>query len=124
MDLAKLYSLLGGAKEGSEYLDYAIQRVLFRMTKPVPLYSRSLDAAFGLVPEGWTIHRLSQLSDCRGGAGGWLAEIYRPADAMIRFPSEQLSASAPLALCLAAVRARLGLQLEQEEPAQQRNGTI
>ena len=53
MDLAKLLSLLQGAQEGSEYLDYAIQRVLFRMAKPVPLYTRSLDAALSLLPE-WT----------------------------------------------------------------------
>jgi len=122
MDLAKLHALLQGAKEGSEYLDYAIQRELFRMVKPVPLYTRSLDAALSLLPDGWTIHRLSQLSDCRGGTGGWLAEIYRPADAMIRFPSDGVSASAPLALCAAAVRVQMGLRLDAEPPTQ-RSGT-
>jgi hypothetical protein len=124
MDLVKLLALLQGAQEGSEYLDYAIQRVLFRMAKPVPLYTRSLDAALALVPEGWTIHRLGQLSDCRGGSGGWLADIYRPTDAVIPFPSEGTAQSAPLALCLAAVRTRHGLVQEQTEPAQQRSGTI
>jgi hypothetical protein len=118
MDLVKLLALLQGAQEGSEYIDYAIQRVLFRMTKPVPLYTRSLDAALTLLPEGWTIHRLGQLSDCRGGTSGWLADIYRPTDAVIPYPSEGTAQSAPLALCLAAIRTRLGLLQEQAEPAQ------
>lgn len=123
MDLAKLFALLHSAKEGSEYLDYAIQRVLFHMAKPVPLYTRSLDAALLLVPEGWTIHRLGHLSDCHGGTSGWLADIYRPADAVIPFPSEGTAASAALALCLAAVRTRLGL-VQQGKDTVQRNGTI
>ena len=57
------------------------------MAKPVPLYTRSLDAALKLVPDGWTIHRLGQLSDCQGGFGGWIGEIYRASDAMIPYPS-------------------------------------
>src|SRR5215469_2796077 len=113
MELAKLVTMLQSAKEGSEYLDYAIQR-LFGTAKPVPLYTRSIDAALRLVPEGWTIHRLSQLSDCRGGYGGWLADIYRPSDAVIPFPSSGTAASAPLALCLAAARVLHGQMLERE----------
>jgi len=50
MDLGKLLTLLQSAQEGSEYLDYALQRALFPMTKPVPQYTRSLDAAMLLVP--------------------------------------------------------------------------
>jgi hypothetical protein len=123
MDLAKLLSLLQGAREGSEYLDYAVQRVLFRMTKPVPLYTRSLDAALTLMPEGWTLHRLGQLSNCRGGSGGWIAEIYRPTDAVIPFPCEGTSQSAALALCIAAVRTRVGLAQQQAEPVQ-RSATV
>ena len=123
MDLAKLLSLLQGAREGSEYLDYAVQRVLFRMTKPVPLYTRSLDAAFALMPEGWTLHRLGQLSNCRGGTGGWIAEIYRPTDAVIPFPCEGTAQSAALALCIAAVRTRVGLAQHQTEPVQ-RSATV
>ena len=116
MDLAKLLSLLQGAQEGSEYLDYMIQRVLFRIAKPLPLYTRSLDAAMLLIPEGWTIHRLGELTNCRGGTGGWVADIFRPADAVIAFPSEGTAATAALALCVAAVRTRLGLLLQSEEP--------
>ena len=106
MDLAKLVTTLQSAKEGSEYLDYAIQR-LFGTAKPVPLYTRSIDAALTLLPEGWTIHRLSQLSDCRGGFGGWIGEVYRASDAMIPYPATAPAASAPLALCIAALRLRL-----------------
>ncbi len=123
MDLAKLLSLLQGAQEGSEYLDYAIQRVLFRMAKPVPLYTRSLDGAMMLVPDGWTIHRLGELSNCRGGTSGWVADIFRPADAVIAFPSEGTAATAPLALCTAAVRTRLGLMQRSEEPLQRSTAT-
>lgn len=116
MDLTKLLSLLQSANEGSEYLDYAIQRVLFRMTKPVPLYTRALDPAFSLIPEGWTIHRLGQLTDCRGGRGGWIADIYRPNEAVIAFPAEGTAHTAPLALCIAAIRTRLGLLQQQQQP--------
>jgi hypothetical protein len=116
MDLAKLLALLQGAQGGSEYLDYAIQRVLFRMAKPVPLYTNSIDAALSLLPPGWTIHRLGQLSDCKGGTGGWLADIYRPSDAVIPFPAEGTALTAPLAVCIAAVRSRLGMLLQGEEP--------
>lgn len=114
MDLAKLVTMLQSAKEGSEYLDYAIQR-LFGTAKPVPQYTRSIDAALKLLPEGWTIHRLSQLSDCRGGFGGWIGEIYRGSDAMIPFPSSAPAASAPLALCVAAMRVRLADELRRDE---------
>jgi hypothetical protein len=106
MDLAKLLAMLQGAKEGSEYLDYAIQR-LFGTAKPVPLYTRSIDAALRLLPEGWTINRLGQLSDCQGGFGGWIGEVYRASDAMIPYPSSSPAATAPLALCIAAMRVRI-----------------
>ena len=130
MDLAKLVTMLQSAKEGSEYLDYAIQRI-FGTAKPVPLYTRSLDAALKLMPEGWTIHRLGQITDCQGGFGGWIGEIYRARDAMIPYPSSSPAASAPLALCVAALRVRLAESLEQEEAARaaavsdraQRSGT-
>jgi hypothetical protein len=118
MELAKLVTTLQSAKEGSEYLDYAIQR-LFGTAKPVPLYTRSLDAALKLVPEGWTIHRLGQLTDCQGGFGGWVGEIYRASDAMIPYPSIAPAASAPLAICVAAMRVRLAETTTNGDSAQQ-----
>lgn len=116
MELAKLVSTLQSAKEGSEYLDYAIQR-LFGTAKPVPLYTRSLDAALRLVPEGWTIHRLGQVSNCKGGFGGWIGEIYRARDAMIPYPSSTPAASAPLAICVAALRVRLAESVDADPMA-------
>jgi hypothetical protein len=59
-----------------------------------------------LMPEGWTIHRLGQLTNCQGGFGGWIGEIYRASDAMIPYPSSAPAASAPLAICVAAMRVR------------------
>jgi hypothetical protein len=115
MELAKLVTTLQSAKEGSEYLDYAIQR-LFGTAKPVPLYTRSLDAALKLMPEGWTIHRLGQLTNCQGGFGGWIGEIYRASDAMIPYPSSAPSASAPLAICVAAMRVRLAETTDGDSP--------
>jgi hypothetical protein len=103
MDMAKVVSALDSAEEGSEYLDYAIQRQ-FGLMKPVPPYSRSVDAAMLLFPEGWSIHRLSRRHDCRGNFTGWLAELYRAAEAIIEYPANSTGATAPLALCLAAMR--------------------
>jgi hypothetical protein len=107
MDIGKLLVVLEGAKEGSEYLDYAIQRQ-FRTAKPVPTYTRSIDAALSLVPEGWSLHRLTHLGDCQGGFAGWIGEVYRPGDAVIRYPATGPTASAPLAICLAALRVHRG----------------
>lgn len=112
MELAKIVTTLQSAKEGSEYLDYVIQR-LFGTAKPVPAYTRSIDAALRLLPPGWTIHRLGQISDCRGGFGGWIGEIYRASDAMIPYPSLAPAATAPLALCVAAMRLRLAEEMDR-----------
>src|SRR5215469_8961845 len=108
MEIAKLIPSLQAAGEGSEYLDYAIQRQ-FGLMKPVPAYTRSLDAALQLCPEGWSIHRLGQRHDCRGSFTGWVAELYRAGEAVIEFPANSLGASAALALCAAAMRVRAGL---------------
>jgi hypothetical protein len=112
MDNAKLLSALETATDGSEYLDYAIQRV-FGLMKPVPSYSRSVDAALMLVPEGWSIHRLGQRHDCHGNFTGWFAELYRAQEAVIEFPSNSTGATAPLALCAAAMRIRDGITVSQ-----------
>lgn len=117
MDVAELHTVLQGAKEGSEYLDYALQRVLFGMAKPVPEYTRSVDAAMRLLPDGWSIQRLARLSDCRGGFGGWIADIFRASDAMIPYPANGTAPTAPLALCLAVVRALDGERQEAEAAA-------
>lgn len=115
MDTSKLISALQAAAEGSEYLDYAIQRQ-FTLMKPVPAYTRSVDAAMLLIPEGWSIHRLCRRHDCRGKFTGWFAELYRAVDAVIEFPANSLGATAPLALCVAAMRVHEGMaQMSQAQ---------
>ena len=106
MHLAKLIAAIENASEGSEYLDYAIQR-LFSTSKPVPPYSRSLDAAMLLVPDGWSVYRLSRRHDCRGHFSGWIAELYRARDVVIEHPASRVAPTASLALCAAALRIRL-----------------
>ena len=113
MDPMKLVAALEAATDGSEYLDFSIQRQ-FGLMKPVPLYTRSLDAAMALLPEGWSIHRLTRRNDCRGNFTGWLAELYRAADVVLELPSS-LGATAPLAIAAAALRARYAAT--QEDPA-------
>jgi len=107
MDLSKLVVALEAATEGSEYLDYAIQRQ-FALMKPVPAYTSSVDAAMSLLPDGWSIHRLCHRHDCRGNFTGWFAELYRASDAVIEQPANSLGATAALALCVAAMRVRHG----------------
>src|SRR6185312_7691781 len=116
MEIAKLIAALQTASEGSEYLDYAIQRQ-FSLMKPVPAYTRSLDAAIQLVPEGWSIHRMGQRHDCRGNFTGWFAELYRAADAVIEFPANSQGATAALAVCLGAMRVQHGLMLMADSEA-------
>jgi hypothetical protein len=116
MDNAKLLSALETAHDGSEYLDYAIQRV-FGLMKPVPCYSRSIDAALLLVPDGWSINRLSRRHNCRGDFTGWAVELYRAQQAVIEFPSNSTAATAPLALCAAAMRVRESLASAQADGA-------
>jgi hypothetical protein len=109
VDLAKLVLAIEASADGSEYLDYSIQR-LFGLKKPVPLYTRSVDAALALVPEGFSLHRLQQRTDCRGNFASWLAELYRATDVVIDIPSTSSAATAPLALCGAALRVIRALQ--------------
>jgi len=97
MDLSKLVAALEAAAEGSEYLDYAIQRQ-FTLMKPVPAYTSSVDAAMSLLPDGWSIHRLCHRHDCRGNFSGWFAELYRASDAVIEQPANSLGATPALAL--------------------------
>jgi hypothetical protein len=122
LDMAKVISALEAATQGSEYLDYAIQHQ-FGLMKPVPAYTRSVDAAMLLFPEGWSIHRLCRRHDCRGNFTGWLAELYRASDAIIEYPANSLGATAALALCLASMRIHAGLQLSArvDDPAVDRN---
>ncbi len=115
MDLSKLVAALEAATEGSEYLDYAIQRQ-FALMKPVPAYTSSVDAAMSLLPDGWSIHRLCHRHDCRGNFTGWFAELYRASDAVIEQPANSLGATAALALCVTAMRVKLAALSRRGKP--------
>lgn len=80
-----------------------------------PNYTASLDAALTLVPEGWRVHEFQQGDDrlwrckvvkCQGQGGSSGHQIY--------------ALPAALALCIAALRARLSL-LESDELIDQRS---
>ena len=114
MDNSKLIALIEAASEGSEYLDYAVQRD-FGLMKPVPAYTRSVDAALALVPEGWSVYRLNRRNDCRGRFTDWSAELYRAGDVVLE-PASSLAATAPLAIAAAALRARHKVEAA-EQPA-------
>ena len=114
MDRAKLILALEHATEGSEYLDYAIQR-RFGLKKPVPPYTSSIDAALTLVPPNWSIHKLHRRNDCRGSFTGWIAELYRATDVVLEFPSNSTAATAALALCAATMRVLQGLEEAKPE---------
>jgi hypothetical protein len=62
------------------------------------------------VPEGFSLHRLQQRTDCRGNFTSWLAELYRATDVVLDIPSASSAATAPLALCSAALRVIRALQ--------------
>jgi hypothetical protein len=117
MDSAKLIVALENATEGSEYLDYAIQR-RFGLKKPVPAYTGSIDAALTLVPPEWSIHKLHRRTDCKGAFTGWVAELYRATDVVLEFPSNGAADTAPLALCAAAMRVLQALEDSRPEPAE------
>jgi hypothetical protein len=121
MESIRLLSLLELAKDGSDYLDHAVARALGLRTRPVPQVTRSLDAALLLLPKEWIVHRLGQVSDCRGGTRGWVAEVCRVTDAVIPFPPDCIARTAPLALCMSALRALAGVGLERQEPAAYRS---
>ncbi|HZS81689.1 MAG TPA: hypothetical protein VFA50_02385 [Stellaceae bacterium] len=104
MDVLKLASSIEGAATGSDYLDYAIQR-LFGLKKPIPAYTSSLDAAMLLVPEPWSIHRLAHGHNGQGRLAGWAVELYRPDEVMIDASASARAVTAPLAICAAALRA-------------------
>jgi hypothetical protein len=122
MDPMKLIAALEAATDGSEYLDYSIQRH-FGLMKPVPAFTTSLDAAMALVPEGWSIHRLGRRNDCRGGFTDWMAELYRASAVVLELPYSR-GATAALALCAVALRARFAAPVSEFVPPTPEAATI
>jgi hypothetical protein len=105
MILSKLLQEIELAPCGSHGLDSAIAAALDVAASRS--YSRSLDAAFGLLPDGWSLHQLSHHNDCNGHFTGWSAELYQPTDGIVLCPSARQVASAPLAVCAAVLRVHL-----------------
>lgn len=105
---------LAGVVEGSRELDEAIfELVVGRPIEhadlgnglPLP-YTRSLDAAMGLVPAGWRTDVGYEFMD----SSRWVWGLRRKEGRVGRFDSPgsgATAATAPLALCAAALRARL-----------------
>jgi hypothetical protein len=120
MEPIRLLTQLETAKDGSDYLDHAVARELGLRARPVPPVTRSLDATLRLLPEGWLLHRLGQLSDCRGGTRGWVAEICRASDCVIPFPPDRTAHTAPLALCMSVLRSLADYDIDRDEPASRR----
>ena len=80
-----------------------------RVQNKIPNYSRSLDAALTLVPEGWHVSKIANywgyFPGPELGDKGWVAILRQ-----LRGPLEDAEAygrpSAALALCIAALKAR------------------
>jgi hypothetical protein len=102
-DLTSLISRLEQASEGSEELDVAITRAIFGYGDEQPLwytasYTRSIDAALALVPEGmgWGIKREGSL------IVAWCDGDIAPAGNI----AVRHGATPALALCRTALKAR------------------
>ena len=117
VDLLNLASTVVGAAVGSEYLDYAIQRV-FGLKKPTPEYTRSMDAATSLIPRAWSIHRLARSHNGQGKFTGWSVELYEATEVMIDSSVSAQAPTAPLAICAAALRALHAMKAEGRLPAE------
>jgi len=106
-DLQRLVERIEAAGEGSAQLDHAIGCALFPERESWPLYTTSLDAAMSLVPEGAWIY----LRNCMGPQP-MTCDLFE-ADVLpeggkgrpVKFG--RLHTTAPLALCAAALRARM-----------------
>jgi len=104
LSIARTLALIEAAPAGSAELDAAIAAALDTATAP---YSRSLDAALQLVPNGWSIAQLSQRTNQNGRTMGWTADLYRPDLAILQDAPARIMPTAPLALAAASFRARI-----------------
>ena len=103
--MLRLITALEAASEGHEHLDIEIQQ-LRGLRKPIPPYTRSVDAALSLLPEGWSVYSLRRQTNGRGEFTSWAVVLYRATDVMIEVAHASKAVSAPLAICAAALRVR------------------
>lgn len=97
--LDDLISRLEAATSGSAALDREICELLTSDTTQWREYTRSLDAAMSLLPEGWSLYSLGQCS------GWWEAELGDAATDPPRW-AEATAKTGPIALCIACLKAR------------------
>ena len=121
-DLDKLTAALESAAEGSEELDERVGRAFGwwydfdnvewvregEIVEFLPVYTRSIDAALTLVPEGWILHRLGQerkwnpMTDFL-----WVARLHKGEVPSSRNIVQYFAVTPALAICAAALRARM-----------------
>ena len=105
-----LIAELEAAPEGSEVLDVAICKAICHYGPDDPLwhvlpYSRSLDAALTLVPEGWNFEGSFTDPDNDYVIEGWNGK-FAPGGIDVQGSAH----TAVLALCIAALRARQAME--------------
>src|SRR4051812_34788021 len=103
MDIMRLVAALEAAPGGSEFLDAQIRKLFNTICKPIPRYTLSIDVALTLLPEDWSLHRLCREADAGRQSAPWRAEVYRTGQVMIDADTTSTAASAPLAICAAAL---------------------
>jgi hypothetical protein len=130
MTLSALIALLEESKEGSRELDIAIAKAMYPETTydaaedkwylhgfhvRIEEYTRSLDSALSLVPEGWCLHLLADhyrySTACLHRAFGpdedqkvWRVGHHWPS----KYSASARAPTKPLALVIAALKARGG----------------
>jgi hypothetical protein len=105
MDIKQLIAALEAASEGNEFLNAQIQKLSNALSKPIPRYTSSIDKALTLMPGEWSLHRLCREADAAGRLTRWRAEVYRAGHVLIDADTTSSAATAPLAICAAALRA-------------------
>lgn len=119
--MSGLIERLGKASEGSDALDREIAAACKIEWSPdedgnfggyniLPRrcwFTRSLDAALTLVPEGWAVHRIDQYHDRHSPAWGWGARLRCHVKPDVGIEIGESRASMELAICIAALKAIL-----------------
>lgn len=80
----------------------------------VPPYSRSIDAAMTLVPEGFAVD-VCKFSSGKSNARLWTGEFLKPDQKFSTLDLPNLPATPAIALCIAALRARASLGSHDHE---------
>lgn len=71
-----------------------------------PDFTRSIDAALTLVPDGWSLWRIDQYHDDKNPAWGWGVTLRRHVQPDFGVSVGESRISMPIAICIAALKAR------------------